>query len=324
DEILLPVPSAARHASLVLTVDDRAQRVGALSVFSPAGINEYRACNALGSFECGPAESEAQYYANAIRHRPGLGQSVLALPTTPSAPLQPGAYRVRVSSIRPNGTAGSAIPNVTAVVRLGAGTFLDLRFHFLDLEAHPCAEAFGGEKLDAATARTETFFQSDFLGELRSIFAPAGIAPGTVTYDDVVDHPDLDGLDVGDVGSLLSLGRGGSGLDVFFVRTLSPVGLQAIGPSPGPAGFGGTIQSGIVIGADTLCYRTWRELARLTAHEIARYMGLYHNVEVDSMWRDSIVDSDDSPNNLMFFSELGGTELSPGQRDVLIRSPVLR
>ncbi len=84
-----------------------------------------------------------------------------------------------------------------------------------------------------------------------------------------------------------------------------------------------------MIGVDTLCYRSWQQLARLTAHELGRYMGLYHNVEhttssTNIPWRDHIDDSDDSPTNLMFYSELGGTDLSPGQREILTRSGVLR
>jgi hypothetical protein len=78
-----------------------------------------------------------------------------------------------------------------------------------------------------------------------------------------------------------------------------------------------------VIGLDTLCYRSWQDVARLTAHEIARYMGLYDNVEIDQNV-DPILDSDTSSSNLMFYSELGGTDLSNGQRDILSRSPVLR
>ena len=83
-----------------------------------------------------------------------------------------------------------------------------------------------------------------------------------------------------------------------------------------------------VIGVDTLCYRSWKQLARLTAHEVARYLGLYHNVELEAgdhaEWRDKIVDTDDSSSNLMFFSELGGTQLTAGQREILTRSAVLR
>ena len=82
---------------------------------------------------------------------------------------------------------------------------------------------------------------------------------------------------------------------------------------------------------DTLCYRSWEQIARITAHQLARYMGLYNNVEhtkstLSGMpWRDAIEDSDDSPTNLMYYSEkFGGTNLSPGQRNILTRSGVLR
>lgn len=325
-EILLPVPSGAQSALLVMAVDDLTQKAGAEQLYSTDGALLYtRPCEPPGTVDapCTIEDATAQYYANPVRHIPGSGQSVLAIPTSPMQ-LDPGAYRVRVSSFRPNGTPGSAIPSVTAVVRIDAAVILDLHLHFLDLDDHPCEQQLGTRKLDAAVASAQQQFQNDYMGTLRSIFARGGIALGTVTYEDVGNHPDLDGLDIADVGSLFSLGSYREGVNVFFVRTLSPVGLQAFGPSPGPAGIAGTRQSGIVVGIDTLCYRSHEELARLTAHEIARYMGLAHNVELDPRWRDAIPDSDDSPSNLMFFSEVGGTELSPGQRDILTRSPVLR
>ena len=153
----------------------------------------------------------------------------------------------------------------------------------------------------------------DYLGELRQVFSRGGVALGAITYEDLTGHPDLDGLDVSDTPSLLQLGAHAGGINVFFVRSLSPVGLQTFGPSPGPAGLAATPQSGIVIGIDTLCYRTWSDVARITAHEIARYMGLYHNVELDGIGHDPIrcrrCQADPS-TNLMFYSELGGTALS--------------
>jgi hypothetical protein len=193
-----------------------------------------------------------------------------------------------------------------------------------------CQAQMGPVTLDATQAQTATAFQEDFVGELRAIFAAGGIALGNLSYADVKDRPDLDGLDVTDAGELLALGSSVTGVNVFFVRTLSPVGLQGFAPGPGPAGLAHTPQSGIVIGLDTLCFRSWRQLARLTAHELGRYMGLSHNVELPTdemgnpLYADPIEDSDTSSNNLMFFSELGGTEISPGQRDILTRSGVLR
>jgi hypothetical protein len=57
-------------------------------------------------------------------------------------------------------------------------------------------------------------------------------------------------------------------------------------------------------------------------------MGLYHNVELDTAlhptWRDPILDSDDAPSNLMYFSSAGGTDLSAGQATLLRQSAVLR
>ena len=324
--ILFPVPSAARAASLVMSVNDRAQHVGAMRLVPPRGgapLYE-RPCVPRPQITCTEQDAIAQHFANTVRHAPLPGQSVLAMPTNPEVELETGAYRVEVASMRANGSTGSAVPSVTAIVRLADAVILDLHLHFLDLADHPCRAAFGGGPLDARVAETETFFQTEFVERLRAIFAGGGVAIGAVTYEDVRDKPELDALDARDAGDLLSLARHAGGINVFFVRTLSPVGLQALGPRPGPAGLAHTRQSGIAIGIDTLCYRSWSQLSRLTAHKIASYMGLYHNVELDPTWRDPLADSNDSPSNLMFYSELGGTELSPMQRDILTRSPVLR
>lgn len=325
---LLPVPSAARYASLIFRVDDVQQAVGAQRLTSPKGQTLYVApCDVLSTPSCDPVED---FYDNFVRHAPELGQSVIAFPSTPAAQLETGAYRVQASSFRRNGQTGSAIPHVTAVIRIDTATLLDLRFHFLDLDSHVCQPEMGGSTFDASGAQTAPFFQEDFVSELREIFAHGGIALGNLTYDDIRDRPDLDELDVADAGSLLALGTGTTGVDVFFVRALSPVGLQAFGPSPGPAGLSKTRQSGIVIGLDTLCYRSWNQLARLTAHEIARYMGLPRNVELDSSGTPRFDRIGDSPedttavNNLMFYSEVGGVDITPGQRDILTRSGVLR
>jgi hypothetical protein len=200
---------------------------------------------------------------------------------------------------------------------------LDLQFYFLNFDDFPCASAFAGS-LDATTASTAAFFQNDFLGMMRQVFAHGGIALGTLTYEDLRDHSDLDGLDIADASALLKLGAHVDGINVFFVRSLSPVGLQAYGPNPGPAGLAANAESGVIVALDTLCYRSWAEVARLTSHEVARYMGLYDNIELDATHTDPIGDSDSSSSNLMFYSELGGTDLSTGQRDILERSGVLR
>jgi hypothetical protein len=219
---------------------------------------------------------------------------------------------------------------MTAVAKLDTSVILDLHFYFLDLDDHPCAAQFDGGTLDAAAAVTHSFFQSSFLGELRTVFAHGGIALGTLTYEDLRNLPDFDGLDLANAGELLKHGAHATGVNVFFVRSISPAGVFAYGPNPGPAGLAGTPQSGVIVALDSLCFRSWGQTAELTAHEIARYMGLYANVELDpetagTTHEDPIDDSDTASSNLMYYSEQStDTLLSPHQRLILGRSPVLR
>ncbi len=341
-EVLLPVPDVARSAELVMSVDDLGQKVGASSVLSPAGLRIYNLPCAPSDPMCSPDDALDEFFDNEVRHLPDFGQSVLTMPSNPGKPLGAGTYRVEVSSFQADATPGSAIPRVTAVVQLGSNGILDLHFFFLALDDHPCTAMPDGAALSADTAQRAAVFQTNYLGELHQLIANAGLSLGATTYDAITDHPELDGLDIAAAGSLFALGRFSTGINVFFVRSLSPAGVQAFGPNPGPAGLAGTRQSGIVISLDTLCYRDWSAVARLTAHELARYMGLYHNVELETAqhptWRDPIDDSDDSSNNLMYFSEpfdsppgaplgigLGaGSELSAEQRQILARSAVLQ
>ncbi len=326
-EVLLPVPDAATAVSVMLTVDDPKQLVGVTSLTSPGGVK----ADLITPCPLAACDPIRALFKNHVRHRPELAQSVLAMPSRPDVPLVAGAYQMTVSSLRqvPGGVVGgSAIPRVTALVKLDSGVLLNLHFYFLDLTDHPCSDAIGSPVFDATLAQSNAGFQHDFLGEIRAIFSHGGVAIGSATYENITGHPDLDGLDASDLPALLALGHYADGINIFFVRTVSPAGIQALGPNPGPA-LAGTRQSGIVVGIDSLCYRSWTQLARLTSHEVARYMGLYHNIETEtdamgSVLEDPILDSDDASTNLMFYSEFGGVDLSEGQRNILTRSPVLR
>lgn len=370
-QILLPVPSEASSAELVMTVDDPGQKVGAQGVLDPCGCTRYTVpCDFLGGSDpttCTPVVANNQYYSqapsgssidpigtagtdnnnctphpvcqdtpgppiNRIRHRPEFGRSVLLMPSIPRpGELKIGAYQIQVSSFWPDNSPGSAIPRITAVVRIGAGDTLDLHFHFLDLADHPCLATAGGA-LGATTARSAAFFHDDYFGALDEVFRHVNLKVNAASFDDIANRHALDGLDVADVGALFSQAHDATGLNVFFVRSLSPIGTEVYGPNPGPGGIAGARDAGIVVSVDTLCYRTWADVGRRTAHAIARYMGLYHNIEPrdpgqgvdDPRWEDLVPDSDTSPSNLMYFSARHGTDLSVGQIDALRRSPVLR
>jgi hypothetical protein len=316
ESVSLAVPESAQSVSILMRVDDPEQYVGATEVVDPDGVP-------LLEFKDGP-------YGISVRHRPALGQSVLAMPSTPDVAFSPGMYTLTVRALTAldETKTGTATPTVTAVVKLDSGVILDLHFFFLNLDDHPCAAAFDNGLLNASIAVSGQTFKNQFIHSLSADLASSGVALGTLTYEDLKFHPDLDGPSLANVNDLLKLGTHSVGINVFFVRSMSPAGVQAFGPNPGPAGLASTadvtIQSGVIISVDSLCYESWSELARLTTHELARYMGLYNNIEFD-MHVDPIMDSDTSPTNLMYFSEVGGgTALSTGQVKILGRSPVLR
>jgi hypothetical protein len=317
-DVWLPVPGRAHAVSVVMQVTDQTQRVGATRVWDPTGTSIYTL----------PALTEPQhtidYYANPLRHDLAPGLSVIEMPSSPSLPLLPGAYRMTIGSFRPNGQPASETPRATVYAKLDTGTILDLHFYFLALDGHPCAAALDGGTLDAASAQSSAHFQKDYLGALRGIFGRAGIALGDITYEDLTSHHDLDGLDASSLGTLLSLSTHKGGVNIFVVRTLSPAGMLAlVGSTPGAPGTPGTSASGIAVSLDALCYQDWPTFARTTAHALARHMGLYRNVEPDGHL-DPIPDSDQASTNLLYFSELGGTDLSDGQAAVLRVNPVLR
>ena len=316
--IRLAVPGTAQSVALEMEIDDDNQQIGATRIAAPSGALLYEL----------PTTSAA-YYANPIRHLPQFGAVALSLPQSPELPLEVGTYDVDVASLRASGSPGTAIPRVTAVARLGTGALLDVHFYFLDLADHPCRDAFDDELLDAASAATSPRFQGDYLEQIKRLLASSQIALGQVTYTDVTDHADLDGLALADADRLFQLSTHAGGVNVFFVRTVSPDGIQAVSPNPGAPGIAGSKISGIAIAASTLCYRSWSQVARLTVHEMARFMGLFPNRDIDG-GSDPILDSDPvggadvSTGNLMFYADLGGTVLSPGQQLLLRHSAVLR
>jgi hypothetical protein len=313
----LAIPESAQSVSIAMRVDDPNQYVGVTQIIGPGPDNV-------------PLLAFSDYYGSKVRHRPALGQSVLAMPSTPDFAFSPGMYTLSVRSLKSfdENDIGTAIPVVTAVVKLDSSVILDLHFFFLNLDEHPCASAFDNGTLNAANAVSGQTFKNQFVHSLSGYLASSGVALGTVTYEDLKNHPDLDGPALANRNDLLKLGTYSTGINVFFVRSMSPAGVQAFGPNPGPAGLASTaavgIQSGVIISLDSLCYESWSEVARLTTHELARYMGLYNNVELDGH-ADPIADSDSLPTNLMYFSEAGGgTTLSTDQVKILGRSPVLR
>jgi hypothetical protein len=331
DTVYLPVPGHARSALAVMTVDDDRQYVGARALVGPDGAALYT---------LDPDVSEPFDPDNAVRHTPALESSVLMIPSRPEIPLVTGAYELSLGSFRldtsgptPRLATGTATPRLEAVVKVGDGSVLDVHFYFLDLDDHPCQAQIGATLTAATAAAPGGAFQDEFMAKLRVIFARAGIALSAATYDDLPLVPQFDGLDAADLPDLLRLASHRGGVNVFFVRTIAPVGLQILvggDKNPGDPNLGP--RAGVAVSIDSMCYRDWADLGRLAAHAIARQMGLFRNVEPPPFgdFADPIDDSADETDpaaariNLMNFSEFGGDDLSNGQEDILRRSAVLR
>jgi len=307
-DVFVTVPSTARSIAVVIEGTDPLQPVGLARLVDPAGTVLYTA----------PA-TPAEQYANAVRHRPAPRISVVQLPAD-DGPLAPGAYTATVGSFRPNGSVGTATPRATAYAKVDDGATLDLHVYFLDLEDHPCP----GADLDAAGARASSAFQRDLLDGVRRILGEAGVTLGAVTYDDLDTIHDLDGIEAADLDTLVSQSTHAGGVHLFVVRSLAPAGLVAmVGRAPGAPGLARTPASGLALAADALCYRTWTQLARVVAQEIARHLGVPRSVEPDG-GLDRLADTDEERTNLLHFGDDGGTTLSAGQRTMLRRSPGLR
>lgn len=308
--VMVAVPSSAIAMSVIMEVGDPFQRIGATDVEAPDGRRIYEL----------PLDRET-YFRNRLRHEPAPGVSAFKIPSRPDEPLQAGAYTVSLGVFADGGGEPSRARRVRVVEKLGLGAALDLHFHFTDLEDHPCADAIGAA-VDAAGARDSSAFQTQFVAELRTILSRA-FATGATTYDDVVDYPELAGLERSRAGELFSLNRYQHGVAIFFVRSIAPAGVQiVVGGTPG-AQLPGTRSSGVAVSLDSMCYRDWRSLARQTAHGVARHLGLFRNVEPDG-GVDPIDDTPASIDNLMHFSEFGGTTLTPGQVEILRASPAVQ
>lgn len=315
--VSIPVPAVAQSFSVITSRD----AFGNVPIESPVGIAE------LHAPRCSPAIAhrdgcDSTMYSDAfdtslLRYQPSPEVSTLIVPNAPDAAMavRPGVYRVK---LRPGTDRKVTVAHQTVDART-----LDLSFYFLDLREHACLPGY-----DQLGRKPPAEFETVYLNELRRILDDAGLTVGNIRYEHLLDatgRSDLDSLREENLSDLLRLSNSSGGLDIFFVRSISPAGIQVLsGGNPGPPGLSGTGASGIAVAADTLCYRDWRSVARATAHGIGLYMGLFRNREPDGSAEDPIADSDDSQNNLMFFGDFGGTQLSEGQRQILRLYPGLR
>ncbi len=225
-----------------------------------------------------------------------------------------------ISVLKPNmGTYSGRVSQrskVSAVFKFGTSATVDVQLSVADLEAHPCIP---GQIDTLHPLRNQTL--ATYWLALKSIMSNAGVELNLVKSTELLSRDHLASVGHTRLEALFSNANADKGLfPIVLVRSLLPSGVQAM--TMRYPGLPPTLDksTGVAVSMDTLCYRNPHRLARATAHQIARYMGVPHNVNPEGI-EDNIADTTDSVTNLLHFGENGGTNVSPTQIEMLTSFP---
>ncbi len=304
---VVPVPQNTASFSIVALTERPANTPAVLLLDAPDRKRLYSS-----------PQSTADFYRLPIRYYPDSGVSTMLVPNTPAVTLQAGPYEFIAGDYDGTGYYTGS-PRVKLFHKLApngvvsAGR-LNLNFHIASMRNHPCGN------ISAANAATELKASID---TIKRIYAKAKITIGTVTYRDLTTTTlqSIDTRNETQMSSLFSSSAGtqGRSVNIFLVRSLSPQGVLGVsGGIPGPP-LHGTANSGVVATMEARCHGV---LGNVLAHEVGHFLGLFHNVEQDGN-QDAIADSTSSTQNLMYWNEQGGEELSGGQGFVMLRNPLV-
>ena len=306
-EIEIEIPPDATSFFLQITGD--AEALYALAdLVSPSGER-------LTAFPEDVAVSDylaSNYYEEENGRVPGmvqqtirLGIFTLMLPNTPDIPYETGRYRFTVGSDMPDHTVSASL-----LVKRARGNVGYLPIHLFAVS-------------DTFSYEGETNDTLDFLPDLNEIYTQAGITVHLLSLHDLPDSPYQEITDFVEPqenpetqSARLAASTAGivteAGISVYVVESLpSGVGGLSLG-TPGTP-YNGTYYTGVVVRR----LDDSAEMARVVAHEIGHYLGLYHVDDV--VVEDPIADTEGF-RNLME----RGTELTPGQRFVMQKHPLVR
>ncbi|MFN7131515.1 MAG: hypothetical protein ACK4N5_05490 [Myxococcales bacterium] len=308
DTETLPIPKNTASFSILGLTEQRTFTPAVLQLTAPDGRQLYST----------PQTTE-DFYRTVIRYYPDSHSSTMLVPNTPSAPIQnTGPYRFLIGAFNADG-AYAGVPTVRVFYKLAPnglvtrGT-LNFNVYLANLSGHPCGSIHAG---NAATELKSSF------DVIRRIYAKANITIGTITYRDLPGNTfnSINTSDDAAMGNLFanSAGATNNAVNLFIVRSISPQGVLGVaGGIPGPP-VHGTANSGVVASLANRCNGV---LGHVLAHEVGHYLGLFHNLERDNR-QDPIADSNTSAQNLMYWNEQGGEELSNGQSFVLLRNAIV-
>jgi hypothetical protein len=305
----LPIPSHARSMEIYtfLPSFDFNVVAGVSELDNPSGTVEY--------------SSSGDLFTQPVRYAPAETSSVIQVPDSAAVQLTPGAWKFAY------GTSSSLTPATARVyLKLSPSPIttgrIPLNFYITDLSG-ACA---------SFTAANAASVLAADIGEIRNIFDQAGLTISDVTFHDVTGPNTIRvstsatiamPQDLDDILRTATAGHGTTaGLDVVIVRQIQdPSGqnsgvLGIAGGIPGSPEVG-TAHSGAVVSVQNLCATT-SAFGPVVAHETGHTLGLYHNIESDTVHHDPLTDTmSDGTNNLMYWAENMGRHLTPQQGNVV-------
>jgi hypothetical protein len=258
------------------------------------------------------------HFPGRLRQCPRLGTYTLIYPNRPDQKLPAGATSLRVSSEK----AGSAHVHFF-LSETSKANFLHLNFFTVSRQAAPVDTKrlarniqgiFDQAEIQIVIDNAVALPDSSF-SDLTNLAAPKLRPSGAPT--DPEETPD------GGPAKLALLGHQrlplSSALNIYLVDSFGGRGVKALSlGTPGPP-----LPSSYYFGVFVERSSDYDAMARLSAHEIAHFLGLDHPTRwsaSDAIYRDGLVSSAEIVINLMG----SGSELTAAQVNVMMRSPLLK
>lgn len=211
------------------------------------------------------------------------------IPESPDLDLTPGIYGIRLYF----DASGAVTVGCNALYRVQEPTSaqtVDIHFVFVGVD---------GDVPDLnAYSAVDNALLNETLAGVGELWAGLGLSVGTVTYEDfagdVETYNSVDGAI--EFGNLLKTNTSDDrAVTLFMVGAITDDdGATILGQAAGPPGapaIGGTSKSGAVVTVGFLADGDTDTEARIIAHEVGHFMGLFHPTEKDGSGHDPLSDT---------------------------------